>query len=86
MVRTPASTAEGASSIPGQGTKIPQAVGYGQKKEREGGREDGGQVGILMTEGELGGGMSSESPSLCSASHPWTEHPPVLQSLKCCHS
>ena len=48
--------------------------------------EDGGRVGVLMTEGELGGGMIPESPSLCSASHPQTEHPAVLQSLKCCHS
>ena len=25
-------TAEGVGSIPGRGTKIPQAIGYGQKK------------------------------------------------------
>ena len=48
--------------------------------------EDGGRVGVLTTEGELGGGMILESPTLCSASHPQTEHPAVLQSLKCCHS
>ena len=57
-----------------------------RRKEREGGREDAGRVGVLMTEGELGGGMSPESPCLCSASHPQTENLAVLQSLKCCHS
>ena len=33
-------TAEAAGSIPGRGTKIPQAVQHGQKKEEE--EENGG--------------------------------------------
>ena len=34
VVKTRASNAGGAGSIPGQGTKIPHAVQLGQKKER----------------------------------------------------
>ena len=35
MVRTRAFTAEGLGSIPGRGTKIPQAVQCGQKKKKK---------------------------------------------------
>ena len=34
-LRLSASTAEGMGSIPGWGTKIPCAVGYGQKKKKK---------------------------------------------------
>ena len=34
MIRTRAFTAEGPGSIPGWGTKIPQAMQYGQKKKK----------------------------------------------------
>ena len=34
-------TAEGACSIPGQGTKIPQVAQYGRNKTKEMAREEG---------------------------------------------
>ena len=37
MVRTPRFTAESPGSIPGRGTKIPQAAWCGQKKKKKGG-------------------------------------------------
>ena len=35
MARTLPFTAEGPGSIPGQGTRIPQAMGHGQKKKKK---------------------------------------------------
>ena len=37
-LRLHASTAGGGGSIPGQGTKIPHALGHGQKKKKKGGK------------------------------------------------
>ena len=61
VVSTPTSTAKGASSILVRERRSHKLWGVAKRrKEREGGREDAGRVGVLMTEGELGGGRISK--------------------------
>ena len=63
-----ASTAEGVGSTPGQGTNIPQARWYGQKKEKVGG-ESLGWLGTLWNQETQK--MEAQEPGIPEAWEHW---------------